>query len=219
MKNNNLIIISGGNDYRFGAHINHQNWADNHNTDYIFYLNKNLPNPYFTKCYAILDCFKKGYEKVLWIDDDVFFIQNNKCAVFNVFIDYKEDIVVTQGRTNKKSGITLFNNGIMFIKKSEISENIFKSIPNIKWEEVKNNWNNKWGPCEGNDQPRMIYFTQTYFPNNVKILPYPGFNAHEITFKQKKNFLQTNPPFVHITGQNKKGKIKRFQEVTGISLP
>lgn len=215
---NDSIIISGANQFRFDSHINHRKWADSKKIDYHFYINTDLPNPYFTKCYAILNCFDKGYEYVLWVDDDVFFINYN-WNIEQYFLTYTEDIIVTQGRTNKKTGTTLFNNGIIFIKKSSITEKIFSTIPQITLKEMKQSWKNNWGPLEGNDQPRMIYYTQKYFPNSVKILPYPGFNAHEITFKQRKNFLQTDPPFVHITGQNKQAKIKRFQEVTGISLP
>jgi hypothetical protein len=212
------IIISGANSHRYGAHINHQRYADMLGIDYKFHLSSGLTNPFFTKCYAILDSFKKGYEYVLWIDDDAFFIE---CSwnCLSVFEQYKEDVIVTQGRTNKKSGITLFNNGIMFIRNTDKMIDLFSSIPNTPWAEVQQNWKPKWGPCEGNDQPRMIYLTQTRYPESVKILDYPGFNAHEITFKQRKNFTDTNPPIVHITGTNKEGKIERFQKVTGILLP
>jgi hypothetical protein len=137
----------------------------------------------------------------------------------SIFQEYVEDVIVTQGRTNKKSGITLFNNGVMFIKNTALMQDLFKSIPETPWKEVKENWNEAWGPCWGNDQPRMIYLTQNRYPNAVKIIDYPGFNAHEITFKQRKNFLEKNPPIAHITGTNKEGKIKRFTEVTGIPLP
>jgi len=212
------IIISGADSYRYDAHINHQRYADAQGIDYKFHKSENLPNPFFTKCYAILDSFEKGYEYVLWIDDDAFFIDFNWNCI-TVFEQYQEDVIVTQGRTNKKSGITLFNNGIMFIRNTDNMQDLFSSIPNLDWNTIKNSWQESWGPCEGNDQPRMIYLTQTRYLNSVKILEYPGFNAHEITFKQRKNFLETNPPIAHITGTNKEGKIKRFQEITGINLP
>ena len=215
---NKTIIISGADSYRFDAHINHKSYADKQNIDYKFHLSSGLANPFFTKCYAVLDSFEKGYEYVLWIDDDAFFI-NPDWDCLSVFKKYAEDVIVTQGRTNKKSGTTLFNNGIMFIKYTPIMKEIFTDIPSVDWKEMKNNWNYKWGPCEGNDQPRMIYLTQTRYPETVKILDYPGFNAHEITFKQRKNFIKTDPPIVHITGQNKESKIKRFTQVTGIPLP
>jgi hypothetical protein len=212
------IIISGADSYRFNAHINHQRYADAQGIDYQFHKSENLSNPFFTKCYAILDSFEKGYEYVLWIDDDAFFI-NLTWDCTSIFKQYEEDVIVTQGRTNKKSGITLFNNGVMFIRNTPDMNSLFRSIPETSWEEIQKNWNLEWGPCEGNDQPRMIYLTQVRHPGTVKILEYPGFNAHEITFKQQKDFLKTNPPIAHITGTNKEGKIKRFTEVTGISLP
>ena len=74
---NNTIIISGADSYRYQAHINHQKYSNNRNIPYQFYKSKNLANPFFTKCYAILDSFEKGYEYVLWIDDDAFFINPN----------------------------------------------------------------------------------------------------------------------------------------------
>jgi len=214
----NLIIISGGDSYRYNAHVNHKKYADLQNINYKFYISDNLKNPFFTKCYAILESFEQGYDYVLWVDDDVFFIDYNWNCI-SIFQENKEDIVVTQGRTNKKSGTTLFNNGIMFIRNTKKTQELFESIPNVEQQEMKKKWQNSWGPCEGNDQPRMIYLTQTKYKKNVKIIPYPGFNAHEITFKQRKDFLNTRPPMVHITGQNKTGKIERFMRVTGISLP
>jgi hypothetical protein len=212
------IIISGADSDRYQAYKNHEKYCLKHSIDYKFHYSENLPNPFFTKCYAILDNFEKGYDRVIWVDDDVFFIDLDwdYSSVFNV---YSEDVIVTQGRTNKKSGTTLFNNGVMLIRNTPDMNLLFRSIPETNWNEIQKNWNREWGPCEGNDQPRMIYLTQTGCPEKTKILDYPGFNAHEITFKQRKNFLATNPPIVHITGQNKEGKIKRFQQVTGISLP
>lgn len=211
-------IISGADSYRYNAHVNHQRYANKHGIDYKFHLSKGLENPFFTKCYAILDSFKNYYEYVIYIDDDAFFI-NEDWNCLSVFKQYAEDVIVTQGRTNKKSGITLFNNGVMFIRNTPAMQNLFAEIPNVDWDNMKKNWNQEWGPCVGNDQPRMIYLTQTKYPETVKILDYPGFNAHEITFKQRKNFMQTKPPIAHITGTNKEGKIQRFTEVTGISLP
>jgi hypothetical protein len=212
------IIISGADSYRYNAHVNHQRYADYRGIDYKFHLSSGLENPFFTKCYAVLDSFDKGYDRALWIDDDAFFIDPNWDCV-SVFQEYAEDVIVTQGRTNKKSGTTFFNNGIMFIRNTDKMIDLFTSIPNTPWAEVQDNWKSDWGPCEGNDQPRMIYLTQTRYPTLVKILEYPGFNAHEITFKKQKNFLESKPPIAHITGTNKEGKIKRFTKVTGISLP
>jgi hypothetical protein len=212
------IIISGADSYRFNAHINHQRYADIRDIDYKFHLSSGLKNPFFTKCYAILDSFKQGYEYVIWVDDDAFFI-NLDWDCLSIFKAYNEDVIVTQGRTDKKTDPTLFNNGIMFIRNTDQMIDLFSSIPELAWEQVQSNWKLEWGPCEGNDQPRMIYLTQTRYPNALKILEYPGFNAHEFTFKKNKSFLKTNPPLVHITGTNKEGKIKRFVEVTSIPLP
>ena len=212
------IIVSGADSDRYGAYKKHEKYCEIYNTDYKFYFSENLKNPFFTKCHAIIDSFKKGYDRVLWVDDDVFFI-NYDWDFRQIYNTYRADVIVTQGRTNKKAGATLFNNGIMFIRNTDAMNELFSTIPKVTAETIKQNWKQDWGPCEGNDQPRMIYYTQTYCPDKISILPYPGFNAHEITFKQRKDFLSTKPPFVHVTGQNKKVKIERFTRVTGISLP
>jgi hypothetical protein len=155
------IIISGADSYRYNAHENHQQYADLHGIAYKFHLSNGLQNPFFTKCYAILDSFKNGYEYVIWIDDDAFFI-NPDWECTNIFNQHNADVVVTQGRTNKRSGTTFFNNGIMFIRKTNNMQDLFSSIPDVPWNEMKSNWKSEWGPCEGNDQPRMIYLTQRY---------------------------------------------------------
>jgi len=214
---NKTIIISGADSYRYDAHINHQRYADARGIDYKFHLSSGLKNPFFTKCYAILDSFEKGYDRVLWIDDDAFFLDNS-WDFEKIFEKYSEDVIMTKGRS-KKSGITFFNNGIMFIKNTPVMKEIFQTIPTIPWKILKDNWNKDWGPCQGNDQPRMIYLTQTKYPNCVKVIDYPGFNAHEIEFHKKAKFIDTNPPIVHITGQNKKDKLERFIRDTGIQLP
>jgi len=211
------IIISGADSYRYNAHLNHQKFADARGIDYKFFLSEGLSNPFFTKCYAILESFEKGYDQVLWIDDDAFFLDES-WDFTKIFEMYSEDVIMTRGRS-KKSGITFFNNGIMFIKNTPVMKEIFQTIPTIPWKTLKSNWNKDWGPCQGNDQPRMIYLTQAKYPGCVRVIDYPGFNAHEIEFHKKGNFIDTNPPIVHITGQNKKGKLERFIRDTGIQLP
>ena len=214
---NKTIIISGADSHRYDAHINHQRYADARGIDYKFHLSSGLENPFFTKCYAILDSFEKGYDRVLWIDDDAFFLDNS-WDFEKIFEKYSEDVIMTKGRS-KKSGITFFNNGIMFIKNTVTMKEIFRTIPTIPWKTLKGNWNNDWGPCQGNDQPRMIYLTQTKYPDCVKVIDYPGFNAHEIEFHKSSRFIKSNPPIVHITGKDKQGKLERFIQDTGISLP
>ena len=214
---NKMKIITGADSYRYGAHTNHQRYAEAQGIDYEFHKSENLPNPYFTKCYAVLDSFDKGYEYVLWIDDDAFFI-NPKWDCTSVFKMYKEDVIVVKGRA-KKNGTTLFNNGIMFIRNTENMRDLFTSIPETPWKYLTKNWKAEYGPLTGNDQPRMICITQERYPQSVKILDYPNFNAHEIEFHKSKDFIKSNPPIVHITGQNKESKISRFIQNTGIQLP
>ena len=217
VKTNSVIIISGGNSYRFQADINHKNYAVRQSIDYEFYLNKNLENPYFTKCYAILDSFNKGYDYVIWIDDDAFFINYDWECCF-IFKENKHDIIVTQDREKKGKDSNLFNNGIMFLRNTNKTKELFRLIPHITKKEMCKNWKPQWGSKSNQDQSRMIYLTQAKFDTSLKIVPYPGFNAHEFTFKQK-DFLNTKPPIVHFAGNNKQEKINRFQNVTGIQLP
>jgi len=213
----NFLILSCADSNRFDADINHKRYADNHSVEYQFHTVTHLSNPFFIKPYCISQALSQGYENILCIDDDAFFI-NQAWDFKEIFSNYRQDLIVTRGR-KKKSGTTFFNAGVMFIKNTENIKLLFKKVCNISFKELEENWKKDWGPCVGNEQPRLIYLTQTMFSEAVKIIDYPGFNAHEITFKQRKNFLATNPPIVHITGQNKEGKIKRFQQVTGIPLP
>lgn len=204
-----LIIISGANADRMGAHLNHQKYADKHGIDYKFFLRTDLENPYFTKCYSIMECFNNGYEYVLWMDDDAFFL-NYEWDCTTIFTQYNEDVIVARGR-GKKNGTAFFNNGVMFIRNTENMNDLFSTIPSIPWNEIEDNWNQNWGPCAGNDQPRMIYLTQTKYPDTVKVLEYPSFNAHDTTFFKYPNFLkEENPPIIHFT--KKAGKVERLKK-------
>lgn len=213
--NKKITIISGANEIRYKADKNHKKYADSKGVDYHFYLKTDLVNPFFTKCFAICDCFKKDYEYILWVDDDVFFIDPNWDFI-KVFEEHTEDVIVTRGRP-KKTGITLFNNGVMFIRNTPEMRGMFERIPLVSLSEMKNKWKPEWGPMVGNDQPRMIYLTQTLYHDKIKIIDYPGFNAHEVSFKNKR-FIETKPPLVHITGTKKQEKMNRFMQNTGISL-
>lgn len=212
-----FLILSGADSYRYNAHINHKKYADHIEVDYQFKIKDNISNPFFIKPYCITEALEEGYTHILCIDDDAFFI-NNDWDFRSVFESYSEDLIVTRGRA-KKSGTTLFNAGVMFIRNTERMKLLFKKTPTLHQKEFSKNWDKEWGPCVGNEQPRLIYLSQTLFPDAVKIIDYPGFNASEVTFKQRRNFLATKPPIVHITGQKKEAKIERFQKVTGITLP
>lgn len=210
-----FIIVSGADKNRFDAETNHKNYCLHHSFNYKFNYKDNLPIPYFIKCYTILEAFE-NYEYVLWVDDDVFFLDHSWDARI-IFQKYNNDIVVTRGKS-KKSGITLFNNGIIYLKNTSTTRTLIQSMIDVTLEEVKQNYKESWGPMDELDQSRMIYLSQKMCPKKVTIVPYPGFNAHESDFK-KKDYLERNPPFVHITGPKKHEKIKRFYENTGIKLP
>lgn len=214
---NQIIVISGADSNRYRADENHFRYCQAQGIPYQFYLRTDLSNPFYTKCYSILDCFDQGFDRVVWIDDDAFFIDNN-WSVSSVFDTYDHDIVVTRGR-DKKSGTTYFNNGIMFIRNTPNTRAVFERIPDVSLEEMRAAWQPAWGPMVGNDQPRMIYLTQTHCTDRVMVIDYPGFNAAEISFLGYVKHGIPFPPIVHVTGTNKVGKIKRFTETTGIALP
>lgn len=211
-----FLILCGADSNRFNANINHQRYADYYNVEYQFAVVEGLNNPFFIKPHCITAALEEKYTHILCIDDDVFFINNN-WDFKTIFERYPQDLIVTQGRA-KKSGTTLFNAGIMFIRNTANTKFLFKEVFNVSWKIMKKNWKKEWGPLVGNEQPRLIYLTQTNFPNEIKILNYPGFNANETTFREK-GFLNTNPPIVHITGANKEGRIQRFINNTGIIIP
>lgn len=211
----NFIVVSGADSYRIDAHINHKKYCDKQKLKYKFNLKTDLEVPYFIKCYTVLEALE-NHDYVLWIDDDAFFINDNwDCT--EIFEKYSEDIIVTRGRS-KKSGITLFNNGIIFVRNTSSTKELFQRMTEVTNAELKANYKKEWGPMDLLDQSRMIYLTETEFTGITKIVDYPGFNAHEVTFKNPK-FLKTNPPIVHITGKEKEGKIRRFTQSTGIKLP
>ena len=215
--NNNLIVISGADSIRYRADENHKKYCERHQIPYNFYLRTDLSNPFFTKCYSIIDCFDQGYEHVVWIDDDAFFIDLD-WDLRTIFDQFSQDVVVTRGRL-KKSGVTYFNNGIMFIRNTEAMRSLFERIPTVSLKEMQEFWKADWGPMVGNDQPRMIYLTQTYYQDKVKIIDYPGFNAAEVSFIEYVRKKEKFPPIVHITGRNKIGKLERFIKTTNIKLP
>lgn len=213
---NNSSVISGGNSDPLNVKSNHLKYCNTYNYNYKFYKRTDVNPPYFIKCYAILESLQ-NFEYLLWIDNDVFFI-NQSWNIEEIFLAYKEDIIVTQGRA-KKSGTTLFNNGIIFIRNTQISKWLFRTMLDTNYQTVAKNYQKDWGPIDSFDQSRMIYLTQAWCPNNLKILPYPGFNAHEESFKNQDFVKKTNPPLLHVTGKNKLDKLERFKRNTGINVP
>jgi len=213
---NKTLILSASTADRFHAKVNHQKYADFQKIEYRFICRTDIQNPYLIKAACISEMLNLGYESILCVDDDVFFLNNNwNCC--EIFENYTQDLIVTRGRA-KKSGTTLFNAGVMFIKNTPTMQKIFSLLPDVRYSTLKGNWKHEWGPLTGQEQPRLIYLIKTIAPEKLKIIDYPGFNAHEIEFHKRKDFCNSNPPIVHITGQNKSGKLKRFVNNTGIQL-
>lgn len=209
------LILSCADSNRYNAPTNHKNYANKHSTEYQFIIKENIKNPFFIKPYCIVEELNKDYTHVLCIDDDAFFIDDN-WDYKTVFSNYKQDLIVTKGR-NKKNGTTLFNAGIMFIRNTKRMKKLFKLAPLVTDKELKSNWQQEWGPLVGNEQPRLIYLSQTLFPNSIKIIDYPGFNQSEVDFHKRKYTINKSP-IVHFTGKNKMSKIERFKKDTGINL-
>lgn len=202
------IISCGTHDY-FNCQINHKDYASYHNIDYVFYKNKDYQNPFFMKIDAILDAFAYT-ELVFYLDYDAFFVDKNwDCR--SIFVDNKESFVVTAS-PSKRQNLPRFNSGVMAIRKNRYTIDMLQKSKNILDKELKKVWNkHRYGDLDGNDQPRLIYLSDILLGNNIKIIPFPGFNG------RRKQFA-FDTPIVHFVSKNKETNIQKFQKRTGINL-
>lgn len=139
----NYLILSCADSNRFGADTNHKRYADNHSIEYQFHTVTHLSNPFFIKPYCISQALSQGFENILCIDDDAFFI-NQAWDFKEIFSNYRQDLIVTRGR-KKKSGTTLFNAGVMFIKNTEIIKVLFDKVCDISLKELKKKLEKRMG--------------------------------------------------------------------------
>jgi len=194
-------IISGANQNRFNAFVNHKKYADHRNLKYEFYLRPNRTPPYYIKIDTILENFEY-YNYLMYIDDDAFFLDRHwDCTkIFETYVNF--DLIVTSGFRG------LFNSGVMFLKKSTSLINLLEQVEKIDRQHYLENWNTKeWdAPGQDLDNARLIYLTQTILKDKTKIIDYPGFNCKELHFSKGYS-----SPIVHFTSRNKQGKMNRFE--------
>lgn len=210
-----MIIVSGANENRFDSETNHKRYSEYHGFDYRINYRNDLKKPFYIKFYTILESFKKGYNEVLWIDDDAFFIDFSWNAKQVFEQNTNKELIVTKHPKSKIPKM-LFNSGIMFFRNTENTKNLINKCLEITDEEIKKMWNSeKFGKFEGNDQPRLVYYSLTEFRDILEVKDYPGFNTKPNDFFKGKVF-----PIVHFPGPSEKKleKMKNFEFKTGIKL-
>lgn len=217
MNRSDFTILSGAHTNRFNSKINHQNYADYWNYNYEFRDDidcSNAPNeghPAFIKIYAILDALTR-YSKVMWIDEDAFFIDFDwNC--FDCFGTTTKPILVSESHNIKTQQIS-FNSGVMFIRRSPKIFKMFKKVLEITHDKLEQEWNDEWGPLQGNDQPRLIYLTHTDYQDIHHISSY----LENRWNKRPRHTLKSRCNIVHFAGGKKLEKIKDWEQKAGISL-
>jgi len=205
-----FLILCAADKNRFDAYINHELYANKHQLQYSFQIRKDIPNKSFIKIISILEAFDLGYNKILCLDDDAFFVDLNWHCL-EIFTKYKELLVVTKSPRKMKNP-PLFNAGVMFLRKSRKTEEFLKRSLRTTQKELADQWNrDKFGIMSGVEQPRLILQSFKVLKDDVKVVDYPGFNG------RRKNFA-FNAPIVHFVSRNKEVNIQKFQKKTGINL-
>lgn len=205
-----FLILCGADRNRFDVDINHKRYAQAHNLEYSFRIRKDIANKSFIKIISILEAFDLGYNKILCIDDDAFFVDLNwNCT--EVFKKYHESFIVTKSPKKMKNP-PLFNAGVMFLRKNKITEKFLQKCLITSQKELINKWDtDKFGQLSGIEQPRLILQSFQILKNDMKLVDYPGFNG------RRKNFANKTP-IVHFVSKNKKTNIEKFQKKIGINL-
>ena len=128
-----MIIISGSNGNKYNADVNHKNYAKQHNIEYHYFTDIDykqgvMQHPGYLKTYAIRQALE-SHDRVMWIDDDAFFIDFNwDCRT--VFDQYTKPWIVSQSHP-VKARQAILNSGIMFYRKNLEIINMLSEIPNI----------------------------------------------------------------------------------------
>jgi len=211
-----MIIISGSNGNKYNADVNHKNYAKQHNIEYHYFTDIDykqgvMQHPGYLKTYAIRQALE-SHDRVMWIDDDAFFIDFNwDCRT--VFDQYTKPWIVSQSHPVKVRQAIL-NSGIMFYRKNLEIINMLSEIPNITDKEKLNSWQEEWGTTKGNDQPRYILMSQTKYKDCVDIVPYNqnGWN------KRRELCMRSHQQIVHFAGTNKESRMRDFERRVKIDL-
>ena len=214
-----MIIISGGNEYRFNSKINHQNYANHHSIEYknytgIQYDQGLIKRPHYIKIYSILDALK-NHNEVMWIDDDAFFV-NFDWDCRSIFKLSDKPFILNKGWAVKAFS-PMFNSGVMFIRKNDDVIKMLEEIPNISTDELRDAWKpTEWGRGKGNDQPRLIYLSQTKYGHLFEIM-----DNYKHRFNQKSTHaMHSGANIVHFAGatNRKQPAMDHFQKVVQVDL-
>lgn len=209
-----MIIISGSDCYnQHGSIGNHETYAKKNDLDYHFcYRTSKIKSSYCIKIYAILEALET-HEQVLWIDDDVFFVDFSwDCReVQNI---YKEPFIATKDKKRKSSNKNKFqtkpiliNSGVMFLRKTSKTVDFLEKSLNLDKQEVLRNWDaEKFGRCKGYDQILLVYSLMNNYPEIAKLLEPPGYNPRRVDFADRIH------PLVHFAGKEKESQINWFEE-------
>jgi len=214
-----MIIISGGNEYRFNSKINHQNYANHHSIEYKNYTGIQFDQglievPHYIKIYSILDALKT-HNEVMWIDDDAFFVNFNwDCR--SIFELSDKPFILNKGWAVKAFS-PMFNSGVMFIRKNDAVIKMLEEIPHITRDELRDAWKpTEWGRGKGNDQPRLIYLTQTKYKELLEVM-----DNYKHKFNNKPSHaMHSGANIVHFAGSQsrKHPAIDHFQKVIQADL-
>lgn len=211
-----MIIISGSNGSKYNAEINHKNYADYHGIDYHYYTDIDyeqgiMKRPSYIKTYAIRNALEL-HDKVMWIDDDAFFIDFNwDCRT--VFEQYSKPWIVSQSHATKSSQ-PILNSGVMFYRRDTNIINMLQEIPNMTDAKKIEMWQPEWGTTKGNDQPRYIVMSQTKYKDYVDIVPYQ-LNKWN---KKREHCMRSPQQIVHFAGTNKESRIPDFERIIGVKF-
>lgn len=203
-----VIAFSCADKKRFPQLIESQKkYFEELNIKYAFYDKPylNQVNNFHFMILKMIDLMKK-YQKIIYLDDDIL-IHDCNVNLCDILDDYTEDIIVSTS-PNRDNNTPLINTGIILLKNSEKTKDIFNKINELFHTGVKlmnNNYKKEWGFNSNNgngDQSKFIYITQNSFKENVKIL------NHNII--QSRDNDKNNCGIIHFAGNNKLSRIQNY---------
>ena len=213
-----MIIISGGNKIRFNSKINHQNYANHHSIEYknytgIQYDRGLIKRPHYIKIYSLLDALKT-HNEVMWIDDDAFFVDFD--WDFRKIFEVSDKPFILNKGWSVKAYTPMFNSGVMFVRKNKEVIKMLEEIPNIHVDVLTKEWKQEWGRGKGNDQPRLIYLSQTKYGHLFDML-----DNNKYRFNQRPSHaMHSKAHIVHFAGatDKKQPAIDGFEARMNIDL-
>lgn len=205
-----IIYLYTPNIYNYAKHSlkNIKAFIDKYKYDLIIYnyLLDNSISPCWSKILAILYNLK-NYKYVIWIDSDA--IINNFDYDFNTIIHkyFNKDLLICKDINYSKECI---NSGVMIIKNSDWSFNLFNKVWNSNEEHIHNDQNVLYQEIIN----ELFHNTKLYDVSNCNNLNHPKiallsektFNSHILNF--------TNNDFIlHLMGLNSNSRINIMRQI------